>query len=274
MSIPRYDKKKYYRIMDRTQSNFANQLKRLSRDSKRADSILIYYSMAIIIYSLSIKFYPHYFGGSWMSFSSIIMSIIVLIYSIINSKAQYPERIYKIQVALNEVKRLKREVGDLPDEPDTPKVHCGKLEGRDIAFQLEPIPQKDYVERLEQIKREYNNVVNGVEIRDDLDFYLTIVSLCKEHGLNPADGKYKKGETLLEVPPKRNDEREEETRKRKEAEEEQIIINEIRGYISENNPRLQWWHIWLNRCWHGILYAAPIVVFLFNFFFKYIKTIL
>ena len=55
MSIPSYNKAKYYRIMDRTQSNYANQLKRLSRDKKRADFILIYYSLALIIYALSGK---------------------------------------------------------------------------------------------------------------------------------------------------------------------------------------------------------------------------
>ena len=55
MSIPSYNKDKYYRIMDRTQSNYANQLKRLSLDKKRGDFILIYYSLALIIYALSGK---------------------------------------------------------------------------------------------------------------------------------------------------------------------------------------------------------------------------
>lgn len=113
--IPRYDRNKYYRIMDRTQSNYANQLTRISRDAKRSDFILIYYSLALIIYSLSVKFYPHLFDETWTSYSSIILSVIVLIYSIINSKARYSERITKIQFALNEVKRLKREVGALPE---------------------------------------------------------------------------------------------------------------------------------------------------------------
>lgn len=45
MATPTYNRDKYYRIMDRTQSNFANQLKRLYKDSKRADNILIYYSI-------------------------------------------------------------------------------------------------------------------------------------------------------------------------------------------------------------------------------------
>ena len=79
MNVPSYNRDKYYRIMDRTQSNYANQLKRLSRDKKRADFILIYYSLALIIYSLSGKFYPELFNQDWISNSSIFLLIIVLI---------------------------------------------------------------------------------------------------------------------------------------------------------------------------------------------------
>ena len=100
MDVPQYDRNKYYRIMDRTQSNYANQLKRLSRAEKRSDFILIYYSLAIIIYSLSVKFYPGLFDSTWTTYSSLILSVIVLIYSIINSKAGYPERISKIQTSM------------------------------------------------------------------------------------------------------------------------------------------------------------------------------
>ena len=96
MSIPSYNKDKYYRIMDRTQSNYANQLKRLSRDKKRADFILIYYSLALIIYALSGKYYPQFFDENWISYSSIILSVIVLIYSIVNSRSEYSGRISSI----------------------------------------------------------------------------------------------------------------------------------------------------------------------------------
>lgn len=51
MNVPLYNRDKYYRIMDRTQSNYANQLKRISKDAKRSDFILIYYSMALIVYT-------------------------------------------------------------------------------------------------------------------------------------------------------------------------------------------------------------------------------
>lgn len=104
MNVPLYNRDKYYRIMDRTQSNYANQLKRISKDAKRSDFILIYYSMALIVYALSAEFYPGLFDSTWTSYSSIILSTIVLIYSIVNSKAGYPERISKIQTALVEQK--------------------------------------------------------------------------------------------------------------------------------------------------------------------------
>ena len=64
MNVPLYNRDKYYRIMDRTQSNYANQLKRISKDAKRSDFILIYYSMALIVYALSAEFYPGLFDST------------------------------------------------------------------------------------------------------------------------------------------------------------------------------------------------------------------
>lgn len=246
--IPEYNKEKYYRIMDRTQSNYGYQWKRLSKDSKRADFILIYYSLSIIVYSLSVKFYPESFSETWSSYSSIILSVIVLIYSIINSKAGYTDRINKIQNALNEVKRLKREVGALPDkildnshENDeiTMKLKpCGNASGCDMSQSCQA---KVVCPKLEELKKEYDEMVSNTEMRDDLDFYYTILHLCKQHNLKPSNGKAK---GKIEV---NNDDQE---------------IKEIRGYISENNPSVQRLHIIFLYIWHFGLYITPVVIFL------------
>lgn len=244
MSIPKYDRDKYYRIMDRTQSNYANQLKRLSKDGKRADFILIYYSLALIIYALSVEFYPNLFDENWTSYSSIILSVIVLIYSIINSKAEYPARIAAIQEALNEVKRLKRQVGELPDSlqaASSPNEESCEPE-RGCTTEC----NQHLCVKLESIKEEYDELVSSTEIRDDLDFYYTILHLCKQYELDPYTGKYKGNASS----------------------ENQVIIEEIQGYISENNPRIQKWHVRFLTVCHFVLYIAPIIIFALGIFFR------
>lgn len=233
MAVPVYNKDKYYRIMDRTQSNYANQLKRLSKDETRANFILIYYSIALIVYALSVEFYPDKFNATWTSYTSIILSVVVLTYSIINSKAAYSERITKIARALNEVKRLKREVGALTDISNS--SDCPNQEG------CQPDQEKGNGE-LEKLKKEYDELVSGTEIRDDLDFYWTIRDLCKKYGLNPRSGKI--------------------VDEGKYAKAEEDIIEEIRGYISEISPYIQLLHAFLRGVWHFFLYLAPVGIFL------------
>lgn len=254
MSIPEYNKAKYYRIMDRTQSNYANQLKRLSRNKKRADFILIYYSLAIIIYALSVKFYPTVFDENWTSYSSMILSIIVLIYSIVNSRSEYSGRITSIQNALNEVKRLKREVGALPEFPDDlrPSSPCSEAA---TCEKCQTCSRADACAKLNKLKQEYDKIVSNTEIRDDLDFYITILHLCKQHNIDPYTGRY-----LDHTAP---------DPKSCDAE-----LTELLGYIAENDPKLQRAHLWLLKIWHGLLYIAPAVIFLIAIFSKQLLVLI
>lgn len=248
MSIPSYNKDKYYRIMDRTQSNYANQLKRLSRDKKRADFILIYYSLALIIYALSGKYYPQFFDENWISYSSIVLSVIVLIYSIVNSRSEYSGRISSIQHALNDVKRLKREVGALPKLSDIKPLSpsCSELQECEECASCET-ERKKACDTLNGLKKEYDTLVSNTEIRDDIDFYYTILQLCKQYGINPYTGLcYDRT-----VPDHTN-----------------VEIVELLGYISEINPKLQRFHIWLLRIWHGFLYLAPVLIFAVGILFN------
>lgn len=256
MDIPKYNRDKYYRIMDLTQSNYANQLKRICRDAKRADFILIYYSISLIIYTLSTALYPNLFDSNWSSFCSIILSVIVLIYSIINSKAGYPKRIECIEDALNKVKSLKREVGGLPRFEEGEKtIKCPRMgkwasqngqaetdSGNCPKGKERPLCRKDACEKLEKLKAQYDEVVSGVEIRDDLDFYYTVQSLCKRYEIDINTGK-STGDLF-----------------QKSLSEDEY--KEIKGYIAELNPRLQVAHIWVNRIWHVCLYAAPVLIYL------------
>lgn len=250
MNVPSYNRDKYYRIMDRTQSNYANQLKRLSRDKKRADFILIYYSLALIIYSLSGKFYPELFNENWISYSSIILSIIVLIYSIVNSRSEYSGRISSIQHALNDVKRLKREVGALPKFSDIKPLSpsCGEAAECEECTSCNA-DRKKACDTLNGLKKEYDTLVSKTEIRDDIDFYYTILQLCKQYGINPYTGLY-------------ND------KTAPDPKQTSVEIMELLGYISEINPRLQRFHIRLLKFWHGFLYLAPVLIFVAGILFN------
>lgn len=258
-NIPQYNRDKYYRIMNVTQSNYANQRKRLSKDSKRADFILIYYSLAIFVYSLTDILYPDLLDKSWASYTGLILSVIVLIYSIINSKAGYPERIAKIRDALNVVKRLKREVGALPDAvPQSPLAASGNPGstcppscGLACSCGSYQSCHGSTCAKLESLKKEYDEVVSGTEIRDDLDFYYTIRHLCKEHHLRPYTGKPQKGFSVAGTDP---------------------AIEELRGYISENNPGIQQLHVILLGLCHFILYIAPVVIFVLGIVIKHFSS--
>lgn len=238
MSIPSYNRNKYYRIMDRAQSNYAYQLKRLTRDKKRADFILIYYSLALIVYSLSAKFYPLFFDETWISYSSIILSTIVLIYSVVISHAEYSDRIASIQHGLNEVKRLKRELGSLPE--DLPENTSSISEDGNTDSHLSIF---------NRLKNEYDQLVSSTEVRDDLDFYYTILQLSKRHKI-PKRSVYFYNYS--------SDFGQAEKCENKEE------LDELIGYIAENNPLAQLFHVVILRIWHIILYLTPLAVFAFG----------
>lgn len=265
MSMPKYDCEKYYRIMNMTQLNYANQLKRLSKNQSRANIILIYYSTALIVYSVASIIYPTIFSLKWMEFSSIILSVVVLLYSIINGNANYPQRIANIEKSLNQVKSLKRKIGSIRASCCTEKnaqttgepidTNCNgnntkqEKQRSNIAGDNRESSDTSICESLERIKREYETLVSTTEIRDSLDFYETIVQLCAKYDLNPyAKPKQIKQETRLC--------------------ENSEILDEIIGYISENAPCQQRRYLLFLKIIHGLLYIAPVVVLILGIIFN------
>lgn len=265
LSMPKYDCEKYYRIMNMTQLNYANQLKRLSKNQSRANIILIYYSTALIVYSVASIIYPTIFSLKWMEFSSIILSVVVLLYSIINGNANYPQRIANIEKSLNQVKSLKRKIESIRASCCTEKnaqttgepidTNCNgnntkqEKQRSNIAGDNRESSDTSICESLERIKREYETLVSTTEIRDSLDFYETIVQLCAKYDLNPyAKPKQIKQETRLC--------------------ENSEILDEIIGYISENAPCQQRRYLLFLKIIHGLLYIAPVVVLILGIIFN------
>lgn len=73
--MEQYTKDKMYEIMDMTQCNQANMLKRLDRISKFSNFVLIYYSIVLIIYALTVIYFPKYYNSELSEYFSIIISI-------------------------------------------------------------------------------------------------------------------------------------------------------------------------------------------------------
>ncbi|MBO5159534.1 MAG: SLATT domain-containing protein [Lachnospiraceae bacterium] len=141
------DKDELYFIMSITQDNYANMLKRLDTKSKFSNFVLTYYSIALIVYAITGKFFPQIYNTLISDYFNIIISIVVLAYSISNSNANYQERKRNAENILNDVKGLKRELAD-----------------SDIKV----------------ISESYQKITYGAEYRSDVDFFRTVKQRCKQ----------------------------------------------------------------------------------------------
>lgn len=148
---PKYSKEKWKKIMDTTQMNYNNMIKRLSKKNKMANFILIYYSIFLIVNTLTCKYFHKNYNAVVAEYSSIILSVVLLAYSIINSNANYNIRVYSIENSLNEIKNLKRKI------------------------------QED---EIESVREEYNKITDKTERREDSDFFHTVIQLSKSFEIN------------------------------------------------------------------------------------------
>ena len=155
----KYNEKKWKKIMDTTQNNYANMLKRLTRKKKLSNFVLIYYSIFLIINTLTGKYFSSYFNPIFSEYFGIILSVVMLAYSIINSNANYEVRIVNIESALNKLKTIKRQLCE---------------------------------ENLQDCIDRYNKITDSTERREDVDFYITIKHFCKEYEINLLTKKHKK----------------------------------------------------------------------------------
>lgn len=143
-------KEKIYDIMNTTQSNYSNMLKRLQEKKIFSNFVITYYSICLIAYSLTAQFYPEKFDTKLSSYFNIILSIVVLTYSLIVSNAKYSERLQSAERVLNEIKAKKREISD---------------------------------NNVDEKRKEYDKIMLKAEYRSELDFFRTIKQKCREKGV-------------------------------------------------------------------------------------------
>ena len=156
-------KNKMYDIMNTTQSNYSNMLKRLQIRKSFSNFVITYYSITLIVYTLTAEFFPDKFNTELSNYFNIILSIVVLTYSLIITNAKYSERIQAAERVLNEVKAKKREL----------------TEGN--------VAEK---------RKEYENIMSKAEYRSEIDFFRTLKQKCKKNDVCWL--RYKKGLEKME----------------------------------------------------------------------------
>ena len=149
--------------MNTTQSNYSNMLKRLQIRKSFSNFVITYYSITLIVYTLTAEFFPDKFNTELSNYFNIILSIVVLTYSLIITNAKYSERIQAAERILNEVKAKKREL----------------TEGN--------VAEK---------RKEYENIMSKAEYRSEIDFFRTLKQKCKKNDVCWL--RYKKGLEKME----------------------------------------------------------------------------
>ena len=129
-----------------TLTNYINMRNRLYRKQKFSEIILIYYSFMLILNSLTLKYFVY--NSDLPSYFGIALSILILTYSLINNASGYAIRVYKIDRAIVKLKKLRRD---------------------------------DSIDDLYR-KKQYYEIIDNNEMREDIDFFETLCQRCRKFG--------------------------------------------------------------------------------------------
>ena len=251
-----YTKEKLFRIFNLTLSNYSNMDRRLRHQKEVADTILIYYSLAAIFLTITVKYYPNLMEATWGEFWNLILSIVILTYSLINNSANYEQRLQNVNRVINAINKLKRDMDDVDEE------------------------------RLKKIKTEYSQIMKGAEQRSEVDFLNTLKQQCREQGIAWLKSE-KLNEKIEEINAK-IDKKIEEIKNYKQDEKQYDEIskelNEYRllkeqldstkQYLSEVNIVSTEARIIFGWIKDIVLFAIPIFIFIYPLFshFQFLKT--
>lgn len=139
--------KRIQKICEITTENYINMKKRLSIKDKFSKFILTYYSIFLIFLGVSGNYIKTY-DKTLSDYTGILLSIILLAYSLVNSNSCYEIRVYKLEKIINELRRLRRK--------------------KSITS--------------EEFAKNYDSIIINGEMREDRDFYITVKELYKKRG--------------------------------------------------------------------------------------------
>lgn len=149
------------RDIEVTSSNYAQMYERLHLRDCASKFFVTYYSVFAILFSLT----PFFFGEqikyrALFDFLTVSMSIVVLVASLLISFAKYSERALNAVKALDDLKRLKKELFKYNDA-DLWKDECKIYDA--------------YVKR-------YHQIVDCMELRTEMDYYRSCIKLSNKEG--------------------------------------------------------------------------------------------
>jgi hypothetical protein len=99
-------------VMRRQVLIYENMIGRLERKSRVYNFLLIYYSIILIAYSLVAFIFSKAINPYLLPFCNIMISVVMLIFSVINNLANYQERIKKISKSKEEIEKTLVNEGD------------------------------------------------------------------------------------------------------------------------------------------------------------------
>ena len=101
---------KFKRILRMTLTNTVNLNNRIKKRDLFSNSILIYYSIFLIVYSITGKYFADYFNTTLAEYFNLILSIVLLVFSLINNSANYGTRIQNSSEILHKLRNIRRTV--------------------------------------------------------------------------------------------------------------------------------------------------------------------
>lgn len=150
MDLTDYSKQQSWSIIcNTTLQNYINMEKRLNYRKKYSNIIVPYYSIFLIVSSLTPKFFLSY-CSNLSEYFNIVFSVIILTYSLIVANANYGQRIDKVTHSVNQLKTLKRTIPN----------------------------------GLEAFKEKYYEITDNTEFRSDTDFFNTVKQLCRQNNMS------------------------------------------------------------------------------------------
>lgn len=149
-------REKFLKDIEYTSLNYSNMYDRLQMRNNWSKFFVVYYSVIAVINAILPKVFviPDIYC-TLLDFTSIVVSIIMLVASLSVSLANYSERSLKVMQGLDALKRLKKT----------------------LVYSNEDLEKEDY-KKYSEFLTEYHGIVDNVELRTDYDFYRT----CREKG--------------------------------------------------------------------------------------------
>lgn len=143
------------RDVDFTARNYAHMYTRLQNNDVASRFFVTYYSVISILYGLiPLFFQAKLVPKTLLNFLALSSSIVVLIASLTVSLAKYGERSHQVMQGLDQMKRFKKQLS---------------------LYKENGLTSSEY----EMLIKQYHQIVDRVELRIDLDYYLTCYDMYK-----------------------------------------------------------------------------------------------